>query len=216
MKAIAIGSIGALTETSEIQRQCFNQALAEFDTGLAWNVATYCEAITKPGGLKRLTSMGLSDAVASAVHQRKQTLYKQAIQGAIHPRDGIVELMAECKAQQITMAFLTTTTKATLDAIETALGDVIDFDQFALITTADMVSAPKPAADVYRMALSELACAPQDMLVIEDTEANIGAANKAGVKTLFTPGEYALVSSMKAHGQAISFADCADLFKIAA
>ena len=216
MKAIGIGSIGALAETSEIQRACFNQALAEHKTGLHWNIATYCDAIQKPGGFARLTALGLGDETARAIHHRKQELFAEAIKGVITPRTGIVDLMSECAAQNITMAFVTTTTKQTLDAVIDALGDQIDFDQFKLITHAEHAARPKPYSDIYHFALETLGCIPAEMLAIEDTEANVKSAQNAGITTLFTPGEYALVSSMSASSHQLSYAQCEAHFAAAA
>ena len=216
MKAIAIGSIGALTETSEIQRRCFNQALAEYDTGLYWNVATYCDAIQTPGGFSRLVSLGLSDQIARAVHHRKQELYADAIMGIIVPRAGICRLMADCVAKNIPIGFVTTTTQQTVDAIKSALGDQIDFDQFDIITTANDVAKPKPHADIYHFALRHFDCQPEEFLVIEDTQANVAAAQNAKIKSCFTPGDYAVVSGMTPTTHELSYASCEAQFYKAA
>ena len=58
MDNLLFGSIGVLTETSELQRQALNQALSDFGTGLHWNIATYCQHLTRPGGYARLISAG--------------------------------------------------------------------------------------------------------------------------------------------------------------
>ena len=59
MNYLFFGSIGVMAETSNVQRQCYNMALAEFDTGLSWNVASYCDLIRTPGGLDRLERLGI-------------------------------------------------------------------------------------------------------------------------------------------------------------
>ena len=52
-KAILFGSIGVLTETSELQRRAYNMALKLNDIKYTWNIGTYCELLKKPGGKKR-------------------------------------------------------------------------------------------------------------------------------------------------------------------
>lgn len=215
MKAILIGSIGALTETSDIQRQCFNQALAEHNTALYWNVANYCEMIRTPGGLLRLQNSGIDDKTAKAIHHRKQELFADAITGVIAPRDGILDLLAECHSQKIKTGFVTTTTPATLSAIMAALSDVIDFDKLDIITSAQDVSRAKPHPDIYHHALNSLGIAANEALVIEDSEANAKAAEFAGLKCLFTPGEFAL-APQAAKAPQLSYDNCADMMRDAA
>ena len=54
MKSILFGSIGSVVESSEIQRQAFNEAFKEFGVDWYWNVANYIKMLQKPGGLNRL------------------------------------------------------------------------------------------------------------------------------------------------------------------
>ena len=58
-KALLFGSIGVLTETSELQRRAYNKALILNDIEYTWNIGTYCELLKKPGGKKRLSSFGV-------------------------------------------------------------------------------------------------------------------------------------------------------------
>ena len=217
MKAVLIGSIGALCETSEIQRVCFNQALAEHQTGLYWNVAHYCELIRTPGGLARLQNLGIDDATAQAVHERKQTLFAQAIKQGIAPRAGIIELISECQKQGIKLGFVTTTTPKTLAGIMAALSKTIDFSVFDIITNASHLedaSRSKPLPDIYHHALAKLGIAAKDAIAIEDSEANAAAAQQAGLMCLLTPGEYQLAYQSEA--MSLSYAHCASLMQQAA
>ena len=219
MKAILIGSIGALTETSEIQRQCFNQALAEAGTGLHWNVASYCELIKSPGGFNRLTSLGINASLATTIHERKQALFAEKIQGQITPRDGMLDLIAECARQTIKIGLVTTTTKTTVEAIMSALSDKIDFSHFSVVSHAGNVTHVKPASDIYIYALSRLGVSAHEVMAIEDTIANVKAAENAGIACLFTPGDYAAVpvSSMgAAPAYEASYQTCLSHFQKAA
>lgn len=217
MKAVLIGSIGAICETSEIQRGCFNQALAEYDTGLYWNVAHYCEMIRTPGGLARLQNLGIDEATAQAIHERKQALFAEAIKGGVAPRAGITELISECQYQSIKLGFVTTTTPATLAGIMSALSETIDFNAFDIITDASHLgdaSRAKPMADIYHHALQTLGVAAKDAIAIEDSEANAAAAQKAGLMCLLTPGEYQLDDKHRI--TPVSYAKCASLLQEAA
>ena len=42
MKALLLGSIGVLAETSELQRRAYNTAFVAHGVDWHWNIATYC------------------------------------------------------------------------------------------------------------------------------------------------------------------------------
>ena len=55
VNALLFGSIGVLAETSEIQRQAYNQSFEEHGLDWYWNIANYCALLKTPGekgGLK--------------------------------------------------------------------------------------------------------------------------------------------------------------------
>lgn len=211
MKYLFFGSIGVMAETSNIQRQCYNQALREYDTGLYWNVASYCELIRTPGGLDRLERLGIAPETAQKIHQRKQTLFASAIADGVPARAGITSLISYCQSYDIEMAFVTSTTKQTIDGVMHALSDEIDFDKFAAILCADDVSRAKPDPAIYHLAMEKCGAKnPQDVLVIEDTMANCAAAEAAGLRAVFYPGEFALTSHYDEEAQSLSIERCQD------
>lgn len=52
------------------------------------------------------------------------------------------------------------------------------------IFTADQVAAPKPDPALYRLAATELECAPGDCLVVEDSVSGVTAAHGAGMTVI--------------------------------
>ena len=90
-KALLFGSIGVLTETSELQRRAYNKALKLNDIEYTWNIGTYCELLKKPGGKKRLSSFGdkiLSDEQIEKIHTDKQRIFENLVKDGIEPRPG--------------------------------------------------------------------------------------------------------------------------------
>jgi len=77
-KALLFGSIGVLTETSELQRKAYNTALELNNIEYTWNIGTYCELLKEPGGKKRLSSFGdkiLSNEQVVKIHNDKQQIF---------------------------------------------------------------------------------------------------------------------------------------------
>ena len=54
MKALLFGSIGTLIETSNIQREAFNQAFKEIGLDWHWDQESYKQLLKKSGGTKRI------------------------------------------------------------------------------------------------------------------------------------------------------------------
>ena len=54
MKAVLFGSIGTLIETSDIQRESFNQAFKEAGLDWYWDQEDYTKLLKKSGGTKRI------------------------------------------------------------------------------------------------------------------------------------------------------------------
>lgn len=211
MDNLLFGSIGVLTETSELQRQALNQALSDFDTGLQWNIATYCQHLTHPGGYARLLSAGLDTDTARQVHNRKQDIFADMVASGLTPRPGISQLIEECLQAGVRLGFITTTTPQTLQLIQKALKPHIEFNRFAIITDKSSVTSEKPHPEVYMHALHRLSAHTQNCLAIEDTQANQQAALNAGLPCLLYPGEYASVSTDTKTCTNLRFADCTDV-----
>jgi hypothetical protein len=88
MKVLMIGSIGVLAETSELQRQAYNQAFLQH--GLDWycNVANYCEMLKSPGGLSRLSNFSngkVSSDLINSIHEKKEFFMANISKTALRP-----------------------------------------------------------------------------------------------------------------------------------
>ena len=158
-KAVFFGSIGTLTETSELQRQAYNLAFQEVGLNWHWNIATYCALLRQPGGKKRLANWGkggLSLADIDLIHAAKERHFKAAAQSGLALRPGVAKLMDYCKRHDIQIGFVTTTTAETLSLLEKGLEHAVDFNCFDLITLKTDVAAEKPDPAIYQDALGEL------------------------------------------------------------
>ena len=61
IKAILFGSIGTIIETSDIQRNCFNQAFQKVGLNWHWSKKIYKSMLKKPGGEKRVRKYSLEN-----------------------------------------------------------------------------------------------------------------------------------------------------------
>ena len=194
---LLFGSIGVLVETSELQRQSFNQALSMNGVDWNWNIGTYCDLLKEPGGKKRLseyTNNQLSAEKVEQIHIDKQSVFEELIRAGVEPRPGCVEALKKCKDNGGKAGFVTTTTTYTIDIIKKSLSTYINFEDFDIITSCETVSKPKPSSDIYEYVMSELKIDASQTVAIEDTKANQNAATNSGITCYLYPGEYSVVS----------------------
>ncbi len=101
------------------------------------------------------------------------------------PRPGAKQLIARLQAAGIPMALASNSPQMLVDrALATAQ---IDQDTFVAVLTADVVTHPKPAPEIYLTACAALGTAPARTLVLEDSPTGIEAAIAAGCYTIAVP-----------------------------
>jgi phosphoglycolate phosphatase-like HAD superfamily hydrolase len=139
-KAIFFGSIGAIMETSDIQRQAYNQALKEAGLPWHWNREVYADLLEQSGGKDRLTTLAaatgfdLSQDQINSIHARKMEIAcAKIISTKPAPRPCVIALAQYAKTCGIRLGFVTTTYKPNIDAIFDALGDSLKREDFGYI-----------------------------------------------------------------------------------
>ena len=195
MKALLLGSIGVLAETSELQRRAYNTAFVAHGVDWHWNIATYCQHLATAGGQNRLRQLGgdaLSKMEIRRIHETKQDAFAASLAGGIAPRPGIVETLTVARAAGLRIGLVTTTTPRTIAMIRDALSGHIDMSDFAVITSKEDVLREKPDGACYELALSCLGITSRDALAIEDTVASQSAAVAAGIRCHLYTGSYAI------------------------
>ncbi|MEM1173515.1 MAG: HAD-IA family hydrolase [Pseudomonadota bacterium] len=196
MKALLIGSIGVVAETSDIQRRAYNQALAEAGVEWQWDHVTYRKLLHAAGGRERLQWLSaseggrLSQVQIESIHARKTELACAEMRQGVTLRPGIAELIGESLARHVPVAFVTSTYRPNIDAIIDGARGALPIEQFAAIITRDDVLNAKPAPDVYLTALARLGITASDAVAIEDSETSVDAARAAGIYTIATPGVF--------------------------
>lgn len=202
-KALLWDVDGVLAETErDGHRVAFNQAFVALGLPWQWSVQRYGELLTITGGRERLLHdmhtrsdapavPGEREALARAVHQTKNRLYADLIHAQGLPlREGVRELMEECRSRGVRMGVTTTTSKSNLDALmRTQLGAGWAA-WFSVLVCGEDVARKKPDPEVYRQALQRLAIGPLEALAIEDSPGGVAAACAADVPVVVTRSVY--------------------------
>ncbi len=192
MSAVLFGSIGTLAETSEIQRESFNQAFREHGLDWHWGREDYLAMLEESGGRNRIAGYARSlgqEVDADAVHRSKSEFFRTALAGSgLTPRPGVVDTIAAAKRDGARIGLVTTTSPGNIASLLDALGPDIRREDFDVVVDAATVSAPKPDAAAYTYALDALGEEPAGCVAIEDNGAGVSAAAAAGVPCVAFPG----------------------------
>ena len=193
MTALLFGSIGTLADTSELQRQSFNEAFAAHDLNWNWSRDDYRALLTSSGGAQRIADYAKQqgdDVDAAAVHATKSEIFQRKLtEDGVPARAGVVETIAEAQRDGDAIALVTTTSAANVAALTKALAPEVDLGGFALVVSTDDVDTPKPAPDAYRFALERLGEDAAACVAIEDNVGGVQAATAAGLTCVAFPNE---------------------------
>lgn len=191
MPALLLGSLSTLADTSELQREAFNDAFAEHGLDWRWSREDYLAMLTGNGGADRVQQYAASrgeDVDAAAVHATKSRLFQERLRsGGAQARPGVVETIAQARAAGQRVALVTTTSRANLDALAAGLGGSPSLGDFDLVVDADRVAVGKPDPAAYVLALRELGEDPEACIAVEDNVGGVAAARAAGVPVVAFP-----------------------------
>lgn len=197
---------GVLADTERFAHlPAFNRTFAEVGLPITWTEEVYGEKLKTGGGKERMATMLTPEFVAehdlpadeagqkellADWHRRKTAHYTEMIEsGQVPPRPGVARLVAEAKAAGWLLAVASTSAVPAVKAVlELVVGPELaaDFQVFA----GDQVPAKKPAPDIYLLALQTMGVAPDQAVVVEDSNQGLTAALAAGIPTVVTVSSY--------------------------
>jgi beta-phosphoglucomutase-like phosphatase (HAD superfamily) len=194
IKAILFGSIGTIIETSDIQRNCFNQAFQKVGLNWHWSKTIYKSMLKKPGGEKRVRKYSLENntfANAKKIRNLKTFIFNNYLKkNKTKPRPGVLDIINYCKRNNIKIGFVTSTTKNNIDSVFLSTGKFLSKKDFNYIGNNNIGKNIKTKLEVYKHCLKKLKLKNYECIAIEDTEISMKSANKAKIKCIAFPGNF--------------------------
>lgn len=191
MSAVLFGSISTLADTSELQREAFNQAFEAHGLDWRWDRDAYVALLERSGGADRIAAYAESvgeDVDAAAIHRSKSELFQRSLAAARLPaRPGVVETIAGAKDSGVKVALVTTTSAENVASLIAALDPAIAAADFDVIVDASKVEQPKPDKAAYAFALERLGEEAADCVAIEDNLDGVDAARAADLECVAFP-----------------------------
>ena len=199
MKAILLGSIGTVADTSHMQLAAFNQAFKIHKLSWIWSPDEYSKMLKVSGGANRIQQYAYSlgeEVNAAQIHLTKTQIFQSTLSSeGVSLRQGISAVLDYALTNSFMLGFVTTTTHGNVSEILKATD--VDPKIFSVITTSDNVDKPKPHPDAYNTSLNKLGLLPNQAIAVEDNLDGYNAAIKAKLKCVAFP------SSMQ-HGEAFT------------
>ena len=193
-KALLFGSIGTLIESSNIQRNSFNEAFKEAGLDWYWDEQDYKILLKKSGGTKRVEDFAEKNNInvnASQIRNRKTQIFSSfIIQNKQKLRESVYEIIRFTKDNNIKLGFSTSTTVNNVEAVFESLSGQITKEDFDFIGNKSFVKNEKPHPEIYKVTLEKLNLKPEECLAIEDTEESSNAAVNVSVKCIAFPGDF--------------------------
>ena len=204
LKALIFDVDGTLADTEEAHRGAFNEAFRRHGLDWNWSKPRYAHLLLTTGGKERLRvyidSLALPAAEhlelagrIAAIHKTKTEIYTSMVEaGQVSLRDGVERLIDEAASANVQLAIASTTTLANIETLLRATLGRYSMQRFAVIGAGDQVRHKKPAPEIYRFVLRELALCAEDCVAIEDSVNGLTAAKTAGLYTVVTPSYWTL------------------------
>ena len=189
MKAILLGSIGTVADTSDMQLDAFNQAFKMHGLAWTWSPDEYSKMLKVSGGTKRIQQYAYSqgeEVNAAQIHLTKTQIFQSTLSSeGVSLRQGISAVLDYALTKSIMLGFVTTTTHGNMCEILKATN--VDPKIFDVVTTNVNVGKPKPHPYAYNTALNKLGLLPNQAIAVEDNLDGYNAAINAKLKCVAFP-----------------------------
>ncbi len=199
LKAVIFDQDGVLADTErDGHRVAFNRAFKEFDLDIEWDENYYGSLLKVGGGkermkydfLKRQLDFDIEEIIPQ-LHKRKTEIFMEMLEhGDIIPRPGVIRLLDEIIEADLKLAVCSTSNELAVNTLMKMLLGKTRKSRFNLILAGDVVNNKKPDPEIYQLALLGLGLAPENCLVVEDSQNGLRAAKSAGIKCLVTVNRY--------------------------
>jgi len=220
MPAILFGSISTVADTSEVQRQAFNEAFAVHGLDWRWEKPDYAALLVSSGGGDRIAdyASSLGQTVdAAAIHRTKSELFQQRLASeGVSPRPGVVDTIEAARRDGYRVGLVTTTSPENVAALTAALVGRVDIGGFDVVVDASQVDQLKPDAAPYLFALERLGETSADCVAVEDNVGGVQSATSAGVTCVAFPNENTAGHGFEQAAGRVAELDYAELRDLAA
>jgi len=197
--AVIFDMDGLMIDSERVSIACWSEASAAM--GIALPDGFFLQMVgLGDRDCERLLRQHIDEARIASLFSNCHDLYEARTQAGLPLRPGILELLDLLQAHGVPRAVATSTRQPRANRKLAASGLLPYFD--AVVTSSD-VQHPKPAPDIYLLAVQRLGKDPARCLALEDSPAGTRAALAAGMTAIQVPDLVHPDDSLRALGHRI-------------
>lgn len=185
MKAVIFDMDGLMLDTEPLYKIAWQQAARECGYEISEELYAQLIGRTRVEGeeilLRSLGSAFPLPDFRAACRRREEAVFAGSLPAK---KAGLDELLLLLETHRIPKAVATSTERTQAIAQLTGLGLLTRFD---VLATGDETANGKPSPDLFLLAAKRLGINPVDCLVLEDSEAGVMAAHRAGMRVFMVP-----------------------------
>ncbi len=182
MKAVIFDMDGVLVDSQPYHYRADIETMAKYGINKDVKFFEAFAGTVTADRMKTLKEMfGLDASLQEMIDVREQMILDIVAEENIQAVRGIPELLKSIKARGLKTAVASS---SSYDLINMVLNKTGIAEYFDSLTSGMDVKRGKPAPDVFLFAAERLGAAPNDCLVVEDSENGVKAAKAANMKAL--------------------------------
>lgn len=183
IKGILFDLDGVLVDAVTLHRNAFIKAIKPYKTISVNYHQKYLNGLPTR---KKLEKLGFNKEKIEEINKIKQKITQQLIPKLIHPIPEVVFTINKVKEQGLPFAICSNCVRETVKLVLEA----IKLSGHSFFISNEDVLHPKPNPEMYNTAIKRLGLKPSQVLIVEDTEIGLDAANATGAHCFRIPNPY--------------------------
>lgn len=176
IKCLLFDLDGVLVDTCNLHGDTFRQALWEI-ASISLNPQEHYREYNGLSTRAKLAKLGLDKSIQEQVYQRKQELAGTLLEKECAPSERLIHMLEVLREKGYRVGCVSNCIRSTVTNVLDRLSVLSFFD---VVVSNQDTENPKPAPDMYRLAMERLGTTPEETMIFEDSYVGLQAAVASG------------------------------------
>ena len=207
LQALILDVDGTVAETADLHRAAFNRAFDEQGLGWHWDREIFSQLFPIEFTLPKLRLFSIAaqrsghahvpshEQLAKIAARKAQLFCTLTRENEVRLRPGVARLLRESRHEGLSLAAVSTSTRAEAQAVLTAALGFHTMGWFTCLKTSENAGVPAAEKSLYQAVLDDFGLKGRQAVAIEDSITGANATARCGIRTLVAPSMYTASSS---------------------